>query len=62
MGKGLIVLDVDGVLLDYGLAYVNAWQKAFGIYSGERDPLAFWPKDRGMLSVRTNRRPRRNSI
>ena len=40
MTKGIIALDADGVLLDYGLAYASAWQKAFGTYPGERDPLA----------------------
>lgn len=44
--KGIIALDADGVLLDYGLAYAGAWQKAFGQYPRERDPLAYWPVDR----------------
>lgn len=34
MTKGIIALDADGVLLDYGLAYAGAWQKAFGAYPG----------------------------
>jgi phosphoglycolate phosphatase-like HAD superfamily hydrolase len=46
MSKGIIALDADGVLLDYGLAYAGAWHRAFGIYPGERDPLAYWPIDR----------------
>jgi len=46
MAIGIIALDADGVLLDYGLAYASAWQKAFGAYPGERDPLAYWPIDR----------------
>jgi phosphoglycolate phosphatase-like HAD superfamily hydrolase len=46
MRKGIIALDADGVLLDYGLAYAGAWQKAFGTYPRERDPLAYWPIDR----------------
>jgi phosphoglycolate phosphatase-like HAD superfamily hydrolase len=46
MTKGIIALDADGVLLDYGLAYAGAWQRAFGTYPGERDPLAYWPIDR----------------
>lgn len=46
MSKGIIALDADGVLLDYGLAYASAWQKAFGVYPLERDPLAYWPMDR----------------
>lgn len=44
--KGIIALDADGVLLDYGLAYAGAWQKAFGQSPRERDPLAYWPIDR----------------
>lgn len=46
MTKGIIALDADGVLLDYGLAYAGAWQKAFGVYPRERDPSAYWPIDR----------------
>lgn len=46
MKKGIIALDADGVLLDYGLAYSGAWQKAFGTLPRERDPLAYWPIDR----------------
>ncbi|EYC52149.1 phosphate acetyltransferase [Hylemonella gracilis str. Niagara R] len=46
MSKGIIALDADGVLLDYSLAYASAWQKAFGVYPLERDPLAYWPMDR----------------
>jgi phosphoglycolate phosphatase-like HAD superfamily hydrolase len=46
MSRGIIALDADGVLLDYGLAYASAWQKAFGMYPLERDPLAYWPMDR----------------
>lgn len=46
MAKGIIALDADGVLLDYGLAYAGAWRKAFGAYPRERDPLAYWPIDR----------------
>jgi len=44
--KGIIALDADGVLLDYGLAYASAWQAAFGSYPRERDPQAYWPIDR----------------
>lgn len=44
--KGIIALDADGVLLDYGLAYASAWQAAFGAYPAERDPDAYWPIDR----------------
>ena len=46
MGKGIIALDADGVLLDYGLAYAGAWERAFGQYPRERDPKAYWPMDR----------------
>jgi len=46
MTKGIIALDADGVLLDYGLAYADAWQRAFGVYPLERDPSAYWPIDR----------------
>ncbi|MBX3655628.1 MAG: HAD family hydrolase [Ramlibacter sp.] len=46
MSRGIIALDADGVLLDYGLAYAGAWQRAFGTYPLERDPLAYWPIDR----------------
>ena len=44
--KGIIALDADGVLLDYGLAYAGAWQKAFGQLPRERGPLAYWLIDR----------------
>jgi len=46
MTKGVIALDADGVLLDYGLAYAGAWRQAFGSYPRERDPSAYWPIDR----------------
>lgn len=46
MNKGVIALDAHGVLLDYGLAYATAWQKAFGTYPRERNPQAYWPLDR----------------
>ncbi len=46
MGREIIALDADGVLLDYGLAYASAWQRAFGVYPGERDPHAYWTIDR----------------
>jgi hypothetical protein len=44
--RGLIALDADGVLLDYNLAYAHAWEKAFGKFPVERDPLAYWAMDR----------------
>ena len=37
--RPFIALDADGVLLDYGLAHVGAWQKAFGQLASERDPF-----------------------
>lgn len=46
MTARIIALDADGVLLDYGLAYAGAWQRAFGVYPIERDPTAYWPIDR----------------
>lgn len=46
MSKGVIALDADGVLLDYGTAYAGAWRRAFGTYPRERDPDAYWPIDR----------------
>lgn len=39
-------MSVDGVLLDYHLAYQQAWGKAFGYLPKVKDPLAYWPKDR----------------
>lgn len=46
MPRPLIALDADGVLLDFHLAYAQAWQRAFGEYPAERDPQAYWPIDR----------------
>ena len=46
MTRPLIALDADGVLLDFHWAYANAWQRAFGSFPRERDPLAYWPMDR----------------
>lgn len=46
MERPIIALDADGVLLDYHLAYAEAWQRAFGEYPAERDPRAYWPMDR----------------
>ena len=46
MARPVIALDADGVLLDYHLAYADAWQRAFGEYPAERDPQAYWPMDR----------------
>jgi phosphoglycolate phosphatase-like HAD superfamily hydrolase len=44
--KNLIVLDSDGVLLDYNLAYATAWQRAFGSYPQLKNSNAYWAKDR----------------
>jgi phosphoglycolate phosphatase-like HAD superfamily hydrolase len=46
MTRPLIALDADGVLLDFHLAYASAWERAFGAFPRERDPLAYWPIDR----------------
>lgn len=46
MKTGVIALDADGVLLDYSLAYGQAWERAFGAHPAERDPRAYWPYDR----------------
>jgi hypothetical protein len=46
MPRPLIALDADGVLLDFHAAYAGAWQRAFGQFPRERDPLAYWPIDR----------------
>ena len=42
----LAVIDADGVLLDFHVAYASAWQRVFGTMPAERDPLAYWPIDR----------------
>ena len=44
--NGIIALDADGVLLDYGTAYAGAWAKAFGQKPALRDSEAYWPIDR----------------
>lgn len=46
MVKPIIALDADGVLLDYHVAYRNAWEKAFNHSPALRDPNAYWPIDR----------------
>lgn len=46
MTRPIIALDADGVLLDYHLAYAEAWERAFGSFPAERDPQAYWPMDR----------------
>lgn len=44
--RPIIALDADGVLVDYHLAYAEAWAKAFGHRPALRDPTAYWPMDR----------------
>ncbi|MDO8653182.1 MAG: HAD family hydrolase [Undibacterium sp.] len=46
LNRPIIALDADGVLLDYHLAYCDAWQKTFGVLPNIKDPLAYWPIDR----------------
>lgn len=46
MNHKLIALDADGVLLDFHLAFAAAWQRAFGQYPAEADPLAYSPMNR----------------
>lgn len=56
--RPLIALDCDGVLLDFGLGYALAWQRAFGQMPIERDPFAYWPIDRWAVERLTpERRP-----
>jgi phosphoglycolate phosphatase-like HAD superfamily hydrolase len=55
--RPLIVLDCDGVLLDFHLGYAAAWERAFGSPPLERDPLAYWPMDRWQVErLSTERR------
>lgn len=46
MTRAIIALDADGVLLDYNLAYAAAWERAYGVRPLERDPAAYWAKNR----------------
>jgi phosphoglycolate phosphatase-like HAD superfamily hydrolase len=41
-----IALDCDGVLLDYAVAYGQAWASAFGEQPTLTNPHAYWPMDR----------------
>lgn len=41
-----MVLDGDGVLLDYHAAYPLAWKNAFGVLPSLKDKYAYWPHDR----------------
>jgi phosphoglycolate phosphatase-like HAD superfamily hydrolase len=52
--KKSIVLDADGVLVDYHLAYKLAWEKAFGVKLQEVNPGAYLPMHRwGVKLLRT---------
>jgi phosphoglycolate phosphatase-like HAD superfamily hydrolase len=46
LANKLIVLDADGVLLDYNLAYASAWKRAFGSYPQLKNHNAYWARDR----------------
>lgn len=46
MSKSTIVLDADGVLLDYNRAYALVWKQVFGSYPQEKNPNAYWAMDR----------------
>ncbi|MEO7851713.1 MAG: HAD family hydrolase [Rubrivivax sp.] len=46
MTRPILALDADGVLVDLHMGYASAWQRAFGTFPEERDPLAYWPADR----------------
>jgi phosphoglycolate phosphatase-like HAD superfamily hydrolase len=48
--KPIVALDVDGVLLDYHLAYRHAWHRTFGVLPDLADPEAYWPIDRWAVS------------
>jgi 5' nucleotidase, deoxy (Pyrimidine), cytosolic type C protein (NT5C) len=48
--KKIIALDADGVLLDYNFAYAKAWERVFGEFPKEHNPLAYWPYDRYAVS------------
>ncbi len=44
--RPIIVLDADGVLLNYQEAYRRLWLKAFGVLPELADPQAYFPYDR----------------
>lgn len=56
ISKPIIALDADGVLRDYNLAYGRAWEQAFGVVPQERDPHAYWAKDRWEVELLTGER------
>lgn len=49
--KPVIVLDADGVLLDYHHAYRQVWQKAFGVLPELADSQAYFPIHRWKVPV-----------
>jgi phosphoglycolate phosphatase-like HAD superfamily hydrolase len=51
MPKPIVALDADGVLLDYHVAYRNAWCKAFNHLPALKDPNAYWPIDRWNVRI-----------
>lgn len=46
INRPTITIDTDGVLLDYHLAYRDAWHKTFGVIPNIREPLGYCPIDR----------------
>lgn len=44
MNPSLIVLDADGVLINYHEGYAMAWERAFGQRPQVRDPLGYHPR------------------
>jgi len=51
MSKGAIVLDADGVLLDYNRAYAKVWAQVFGSFPHEKNPMPIGPLIVGTLIV-----------
>jgi phosphoglycolate phosphatase-like HAD superfamily hydrolase len=49
--KKTIILDADGVLVDYHLAYKLAWEKAFGVKLQEVNPRAYLPMHRWGVKI-----------
>ena len=45
MADDLVVLDADGVLLDYHEGYALAWERAFGVRPAVRNPDGYHPRD-----------------
>ena len=39
-----VLLDGDGVLIDYHEGYARAWEQAFGVRPKVRDPLGYHPR------------------